>query len=323
MGQRSFGVATIVIVGSILSFAGCGERAADRDAQLSFDTPDEAVAALVAAVGRPDMAGLQKLLGPGVADLLASGDTVSDRRERESFLARYRERHKLVAGSPDDLVLNVGEDEWPLPIPLVRRAGRWRFDGAAGVDEILLRRIGANELRTIDVMQGFVAAQHEYAATGHDGASAGVYARVLRSTPGRHDGLYWEVASGEPPSPAGPFLASAVAEGYAKKPQDARALTPYHGYLYRMLFSQGPAASVGARDYNADGKLTGGFALLARPYAYGKSGVMTFIVNQDGQVWQRDLGNETAKLATAMEQFNPDSTWTPIAPEERLEVTRR
>jgi hypothetical protein len=323
MQQRFLSVATIVIVGSILSLAGCGDRAADRDAQLSFDTPDEAVAALVAAVGRPDTAGLQKLLGPGIADLLASGDTVADRRERESFLARYREQHKLVEGSPDDLVLNVGEDEWPLPIPLVRRAGRWRFDGVAGVDEILLRRIGANELRTIDVMQGFVAAQREYAATGHDGAPAGVYARLLRSTPGRHDGLYWEVAAGEPPSPAGPLLAAAVAEGYAKKPQDAPALTPYHGYLYRMLFSQGPAANVGARDYTANGNLAGGFALLARPYAYGKSGVMTFIVNQDGQVWQRDLGDETARLATAMERFDPDSTWTPIAPEGGREVVTR
>jgi hypothetical protein len=322
MRQRFFDIGTVVMVGSILTIAGCGGRADNGTAQQSFGSPDSAVAALVTTVEHPDSAGWRKLLGPGVQDLLSSGDTAADRRERESFLARYRARHQLAAGSPDDLVLHVGEDDWPLPIPLVRRAGRWRFDGAGAVDEVRQRRIGADELRTIDVMNGFVAAQNEYAATGHDGASAGIYAQALRSTPGRHNGLYWEVASGEPPSPAGPLLASAVAEGYPK-PQDAPALTPYHGYLYRMLFSQGPAADGGARDYTVDGKLTGGFALLARPYAYGKTGVMTFIVNQDGQVWQRDLGDDTEKLATAIQQFNPDSTWTPIAPEAGQEIAGR
>jgi hypothetical protein len=231
----------------------------------------------------------------------------------QAFLARYRVKHQLVTGGPDDLVLQVGEDDWPLPIPLVRHDGRWHFDGAAGVDEVVMRRIGGNELRTIDVMEGFVAAQEDYAAEAHDGATAGVYAQKIRSDPGKHNGLYWEVAAGEPQSPAGPMLADAAAEGYTG---GRGAAAPYHGYHYRMLASQGPEANGGARDYIVDGKLTGGFALLAWPATYGASGVMSFMINQDGVVWQRDLGDNTEEIAASIQQFNPDSTWTPIAPEE-------
>jgi len=177
---------------------------------------------------------------------------------------------------------------------------------------VLVRRIGANELRTIDVMQGFVAAERDYAAGGHDGSPAGVYAVKLRSGAGKQDGLYWEAASGEPQSPAGPLLAAASAEGYAANSGGTR---PYHGYLFRLLSSQGPEASGGARDYLVNGKLTAGFALLAYPNAYGTSGVMSFMVNQDGVVWQRDLGPDTAAAAAAITQFNPDNSWTPISPE--------
>jgi hypothetical protein len=209
------------------------------------------------------------------------------------------------------MALQVGADDWPLPIPLVKEQGRWHFDGAAGVEAIVKRRIGANELRTIDVMHSYVTAQEEYAAMGHDGAAAGVYAQQLRSDPGKHNGLYWEPSSpGELPSPAGPFLAAATAEGYGMTKGE-----PYHGYLYRPLLSQGSSARGGSRDYLVNGKLTGGFALIAYPVDYGASGIMTFIVNQDGVVWQRDLGENTTTDVASIRQFNPDSKWTPIPPE--------
>ncbi len=285
--------------------------AAPASAPLTFGTPEQALAALVDAVTSGNTQSLQNLLGPGSAELVSSGDAVADQRERENFLSRYRSDHELAAGDADDLVLLVGEDRWPLPIPLVRREGKWMFDGAAGAKEIVYRRIGANELRTIDVMRGYVEAQNEYAGTGHDGAPPGVYARKLRSDPGMQNGLYWEVDPDRAPSPAGPFLAAATAEGYGA----GRPGTPYHGYLYQMLDSQGPAADGGARGYLASGKLTGGFALLAYPATYGASGIMTFMVNQDGTVWQRDLGADTSNAAHAIQQFNPEDGWTPLAPE--------
>ena len=289
-----------------------GESTAKADAQTSFATPDEAVAALVAAGERADTTALQAMLGPDTAGLLSSGDPVQDQKEREGFLKRYAAYHELVAGDPDNLVLLVGEDRWPLPIPLVRKSGRWYWDGAAGARELVVRRIGANELRTIDVMHGFVAAENDYAASAHDGTPGGVYTRKLVSSPGKHDGLYWESPPGQPQSPAGPGLAAANAEGYAVT---GTLANPYHGYLFRILTSQGAEADGGARDYLVDGKLSQGVALLAYPSAYGVSGEMTFMANQDGVVWQRDLGADTAQAAAAITQFNPDSSWTPLAPE--------
>jgi hypothetical protein len=288
-----------------------GSGAPPETSHTSFATPDEAVAALVSAAQQADAATLQSLLGPGSEKLLSSGDAVEDRRERETFLTRYQAHHELVAGGPADLVLLVGEDLWPLPIPLARTGDRWTFDGGAGVQEIVLRRIGANELHTIDVMRGYVAAQEEYAGSEHDGAPAGMYAMHLRSSPGKQDGLFWETAPGQAQSPMGPLLADATAEGYALK-GDGKA--PYHGYYYKLLLSQGPDANGGARTYVQDGKLTGGFAALAYPSQYAASGIMTFMVNQDGTVWQRDLGSTTAEKARAIDTFNPDAEWTPIAP---------
>ncbi|HXA21760.1 MAG TPA: DUF2950 domain-containing protein [Acetobacteraceae bacterium] len=301
------------------ALAGCSRPAgngasatADTGAQPSFATPEEAATALIQTVQQADAPALQKLLGPGTAELVSSGDPVADQKERETFLERYRAYHEFAAGDPNDLVLMVGEDRWPLPIPLVRRDQRWQFDGEAGTQEILLRRIGANELRTINVMRGYVEAQNLYAGSAHDGSAAGAYAQKLRSDAGKQNGLYWEVAAGADPSPAGPLLAEADAEGYGGS--QAKAL-PYHGYLFRLLTSQGAAAQGGARSYLTDGKLTGGFALLAYPASYGASGIMTFMINQDGIVWQRDLGADTAKAAAAIDQFNPDDSWTPLARE--------
>ena len=304
-------IARLVALGSMLASVGCARRETDEANQLSFSTPDSAVTALVAALEKHDVVTLRRLLGPETEGLVGGGDTTTFRRDREAFLARYRVQHQLVAGGPDDVILQVGDDQWPLPVPLLRRNGRWHFDGDAAAQELLARRIGANELRTIDVMRGFVDAQQEYASAGHDGAPPGVYARVLRSDPGRQNGLYWQVAAGQPPSPAGPFLAAAAAEGYTAT-AGANGPAPYHGYVYRMLFSQGPGAEGGARDYVVGGKLTGGFALLAYPADYGETGIQTFIVGPDGLVWQRDLGEKTREAAAGITKFDPDSSWTPI-----------
>ena len=316
MNQTQRRVAGMVILAAALLLTACartGSGTAPAPAHTSFATPDEAVAALVAAAQQADVNTLQSLLGPGSEKLVSSGDAVQDKNERENFLTRYQAHHELVAGSPNDLVLLVGEDLWPLPIPLVRSADRWSFDGAAGAQELVLRRIGANELNTIDVMRGYVAAQEDYAAAGHDGAPSGAYAMRLRSSPGKQDGLHWETEAGAPQSPAGPLLAEAGTEGYAVK---GDLQSPYHGYYYKLLLSQGADANGGARAYVQDGKLTGGFAALAYPAEYGASGIMTFMVNQDGTVWQRDLGSKTTEAARAIDSFNPDGDWTPIAPEE-------
>jgi hypothetical protein len=309
MNQSLVPVHLFLIVGGLLILAACSAPEQSSNT-VTFATPEEAVTALAAAAEKNDNAELGRLFGPGTEDLLTSGDDVADRAAREAFLKRFRTRHQLVAGGPHDLVLQVGEDDWPLPIPLVLENDSWHFDGAAGAEKLVRQRIGANELRTIDVMYGYVAAQQEYASKGRDGAPAGIYAQRLRSEDGKHNGLYWEVAPGEPESPAGPFLAEATAEGY-----NAQQGTPYHGYLFRPLLSQGDAADGGPRDYIVNGKLTGGFALIAYPADYGVSGIMTFIVNQDGVVWQRDLGDNAGTEAASIQAFNPDSTWTPIPPE--------
>jgi hypothetical protein len=305
-----------VTVGVAVSFllAACGNQGqGTTSGSLEFSNPDDAVTALAAAAEKDDVAELRRLFGPGTDELLSSGDDVADRSARQGFLTRFKAKHQLVAGGPDDLMLQVGEDDWPMPIPLVKEKGKWHFDGNAGADTLVRQRIGANELRTIDVMRGYVVAQQEYASKGRDGLPAGLYAQRLRSEAGKHNGLYWETQAGEPESPAGPFLAQATSEGYGNG-QGGSA--PYHGYLYRPLMSQGSAATGGARDYLVNGKLTKGFAALAYPADYGASGIMTFIVNQDGVVWQRDLGDDTAAEAAKIQQFNPDSAWTPIPSEE-------
>jgi len=310
--------ATILL--ALLAGFGCaskespaGKTAGIPDGQKTFESADAAVGALVDAVRTSDQAELTAILGPGAEGVLDSGDAIADSTARAAFLAKYDEKHVLAEGGPDDLVLTVGADDWPFPIPIVRREGKWILDGAAGADEIVKRRIGGNELQTIDVMHGFVAAQEDYAAASHDGVPAGTYARAVRSTPGKQDGLYWEAASGAPQSPAGPLLAGATAEGYEGA---AARGEPYHGYRFKPLTSQGEDAEGGARDYVVDGRLSGGFGLVAWPASYGTSGIMTFVVNQDGVVWQKDLGEQTGTVAGAMSVYDPDSTWTPIPAEQ-------
>ena len=294
--------------------AGCAKKPEPQDAAAAagFDTAEAAVTALVAALEKNDLAQLTGLLGPGSEALLSSGDAVQDASDRAAFLAAYGAKQALVDEGPDKKTLVIGENDWPMPVPLVKRDGKWVFDGEAGIDEMIYRRVGANELGAIDVCRGYVSAQLEYASAGRDGDPPGIYALKLISDEGLHNGLYWPAAEGEPESPAGPFVAAAAEEGYRAAEDDAR--TPYHGYYYRMLYAQGANANGGARDYFRDGLLTEGFALIAWPADYGSSGVMTFIVNQDGVVFQKDLGEETATAVESIKAFDPDSTWTAIAP---------
>jgi hypothetical protein len=281
-----------------------GVRAEDP---RTFNTPEEAVTALIAALEINDVKALEALLGSGNEELLSSGDDVADANARADFIKQYKTRHSLQPEGDDTMNLVVGEQDWPLPIPIVRQDGKWYLDGAAGADEIVYRRIGHNELGAIAVCRGFIDAQMEYAAMGHDGNEAGLFAAKLRSDPGQQNGLYWPTAEDEPPSPAGEAVARAAAEGY-KAVTGKRS--PYHGYYYRMLFAQGPDAKGGSREYFVDGFLTQGVALLAWPADYGASGIMSFIVNQDGVVYQKDLGEDTAAAAEGIEEFNPDSSWT-------------
>jgi hypothetical protein len=277
------------------------------DAQPHFKTPEEAMRALVAAARKHDTAKIAAILGPGSGDVVDSGDPVADEAALKRFVGAASERTRI--GTVDDAhrVAILGRDDWPFPIPLVKDDKGWRFDTAAGRDEIINRRVGRNELAAIATARAFVQAQREYATSIGQGA----YAQKVHSTPGQHDGLYWEDADGKATSPLGPLVAEADAEGYAAA-QPGEAPRPFHGYYFRILTAQGAGAPGGAKSYVADGKLTGGFALVAWPADYGNSGVQTFVVNQQGIVFQKDLGAQTDQTARAMTAYDPDGTWTPV-----------
>jgi hypothetical protein len=296
----------LAILASV-TFAACGGGTQGSADHTSFKSPEEAVAALSAALEKDDLATLGRILGPDSEGVLDSGDPVADKVGRAQFLENFKARNALVADGDDRRILQYGSDDSELAVPLVRREGRWYFDGAAGEDEIIYRRVGRNELDTIAVMNGFVEAQVEYAAVPHDGNPAGVFAERLMSDEGRQNGLYYPTAEGEPESPVGDFIAAAAAEGY--RAGEAKA---YHGYRYRPLFAQSANANGGAMSYYEDGLLVNGFALLAWPAEYGVSGVMTFIVNQDGVVFQKDLGEETDSLVESINTFDPGDGWVAI-----------
>lgn len=304
------GFRAVLILLLALMLAACSRS---DDSHKAFDTPEAAAQALSEALKKHDVAELKALFGPSSDSLVSSGDDVADRSGHDEFVAAYTAKHRLEDAGDGLKTLVIGEKDWPVPVPLRLQDGKWRFDGAAGVEEVVMRRIGRNELGAIAVSRGFVEAQKEYAAQGHDGDPPGIYALKLMSDPGMQNGLYWETAEGEAPSPAGPFVASAAEQGYT-----ASARTPYHGYFYRLLYNQGANAKGGARDYFKDGLMTEGFALVAWPAVYGTSGIQTFIVNQDGNVFQKDLGKDTAIAVEGIYSFDPDSTWTPVeeTPEE-------
>jgi hypothetical protein len=294
---------------AVLLCAALDVHAQEATPQKTFATPEDAVVALVDATKANDTRALLALFGPGGQDVVVSGDPVMDQRNREVFLVAYAERAALMSVTPTQSVLYVGYEDWPMPIPLVKDGETWRFDTAAGAEEILFRRIGHNELDAIDVCRVYVDAQAEYAASAHDGKPAGLYAQKMSSTKGQHDGLYWKSRNAADLSPFGELAATAALEGYHR---NAGQATPFHGYLFRILTAQGKGAAGGAHSYLVDGAMRDGFALIAEPALYRVSGVMTFIVNQDGQIYQKDLGPDTTKLAAAITEFDPDSSWQKV-----------
>ena len=297
---------TMILVLCLLSMGAVGIAMGAAARQKSFPTPEEGVQALTEAAQRNDTATLLAILGPEAKSIVSTSDPVSDRENRERFIKSYEEGHTLVPSGDTKVVLQIGKDEWPFPIPLIKDSAGWRFDTQEGKAEIRKRLIGRNELDVIQVCLAYVDAQREYYMRNPLHTALLQYAPKFISTKGKRDGLYWETTADEPPSPLGPLVVQARREGYkgtAGKP------VPYHGYYYKMLTGQGPDAPDGAYDYVVRGKMIGGFALVAYPAQYGVSGIMTFIVNHDGVVYEKDLGPNTAATAQSMTKFNPDKTW--------------
>jgi hypothetical protein len=293
---------------ALTALLGCGtvlaQNAQPKVQQKTFATPEDAVVALVDGNKAGDINALRALFGPEGEKILNSGDPVRDQHGREVFLVAYGEKAALMTVSPTREVLYIGNEEWPFPIPLVKEGQAWRFDTAEGAREILYRRIGRNELTTIRVCQAFVDAQQEYAAQAHDGKPAGIYAQKIASTPGKHDGLYWKSEDPEQLSPLGELAAEAAAEGYRHIKGQPPA---YHGYNFRILTGAGDSAKTGS--YIVNGEMRGGFAVLATPAIYGSSGVMSFMVDKRGVVYEKDLGPNTSAVAAKINQYNPDSGW--------------
>ena len=278
------------------------------NAQQAFKTPEEAASALVSAAKAGDRKAIVAVLGPEGNDIVSSGDAVADATTREKFVAAYDAKHKIAMEGDSKAIVVIGQEEFPLPIPLVRKDSMWRFDTTAGREEILARRIGKNELDTIQACLAYVDAQNDYADKDRTGAGKGIYAQRIQSSPDKKDGLYWQDAQGNDPSPLGEFIAQATGQGY----RVGGGRTPYHGYYYKILTKQGAAASDGELEYVVKGKMIGGFALVAYPAVYRNSGVVTFIVSHNGTVYQKDLGPHTARLAERMTSFNPNSSWKKV-----------
>jgi hypothetical protein len=299
------------------------QSAVSVSTQASFASPDEALQALVAAAKDKDRVALAKLFGPDY-DQLLSGDEVEDNKDLAEFASAVQESAQLQKVSDNRYTITVGRDNWPTPIPLVPKDGKWLFDTKAGLEEVINRRVGENELSAIATCRAYAVAQWEYYTEGdwdHDGVAE--YAHNFISTPGHHDGLYWETPDGENPSPLGKLIAAASAEGYASAQETPNASgkggsdkeqtpfdrAPYHGYYFKILTRQGPHAPGGKYGYIINGNMIAGYALVAYPDKWGNSGAMTFIINQQGRVYQKNLGPNTAKLAAAMTEYNPDPTW--------------
>jgi hypothetical protein len=296
------GLIKMAMVAVILTVCFSGSSKAQENGQKTFSSADDASRALVTAIQGNDEKAILDVLGQEARQIVSSGDEVEDKQNRDNFVQKYAEMHRLVKERDGAIVLYIGAENWPTPIPLVNKANAWYFDTEAGKKEILFRRIGRNEISAIHVCRELVAAEKEYYST-----QGNVYARKILSDPGQHNGLYWRAADGEPKSPIGPLVASAVAEGYARRQNGAP--TPYRGYFYRVLTRQGKNSPGGAKRYVANGRMTEGFAFVAYPAEYRSSGVMTFVVAEDGVVYQRDLGKNTGVHARAMKKINIDATW--------------
>jgi hypothetical protein len=278
-------------------------------AQQAFKTPDEAASALVSAAKDGDMKALATVLGPDGDAIVSSGDPVADATTRQNFVAAYDAKHQITMEGDNKAVVVIGPEDFPLPIPIVRKDGMWKFDTAAGREEILARRIGKNELDAIQACLAYVDAQNDYAEKDRTGVGTNTYAQRIVSNPGKKDGLYWPTSQGEEPSPLGELIAEATTQGY----QVGGGRAPFHGYYFKVLTKQGAAAPGGELDYVVHGKMIGGFALVAYPAQYRNSGVMTFIVNHAGTVFQKDLGPDTAKMAGRITSYNPDRSWQKVS----------
>ncbi len=304
------GATLLVLIGLALPAAAeekTDTTASGQTAQKGFATPQQAADALIQAAEPYDVSALEEILGPGSEDIVSSEDQVQDKNRADDFVAKAQEK-KSVKVDPDNskrAILSVGKSDWPFPIPIVKRDGKWHFDSKAGREEILLRRIGTNELDAIEICRGYVEAQQEYAETKHDDAKVNQYAQKIISSPGKQDGLAWKNADGSWGGPVGEEAAKALAEGYSDKSE------PYHGYYFKILKGQGSNAPMGEMDFMQKGAMIGGFALAAAPADYRVTGVQTFVVNQDGIVYQKDLGPDTLNKFKSMDRYDPDKAWTP------------
>jgi hypothetical protein len=300
-------IATLVLASLLLPGALILQAVAQQAGEKTFASPGDAVLALYDAAKANNGQAMNALFGSNANAILHTGDEVADQNMISNFVRRYEQMHRVVIEPDGTVTLYVGAENWPMPVPLVKNSsGAWYFDTTAGMNEILYRRVGTNENDAIDVLHTLVDAQREYASQSHDGDKTKQYALKFLSDDGKQNGLYWKTADSQPPSPIGPLLVSAASEGYTAQPGKQ---SPFHGYYFRILTKQGAAAKGGARDYVVNGKLTRGFAFVAYPAEYRDSGVMTFIVNQEGVVYEKDLGADTGKLASAMTEYNPDNSW--------------
>jgi hypothetical protein len=286
--------------------------AAAQPPQKTFDSPQQAADAMILAVKNDDVAALLEIFGPAGKDFVASGDDVQDKNSRAEFaaLAQQRMHVDIDPGNPNRAILSVGDEDWPTPVPIVKQGGKWHFDSKAGRNEIVNRHIGENELDAIIICRGFVEAQNDYAEKVHDDSGVNQYAQRIISTSGKQDGLAWQNADGSWGGPIGEAVAKAIEEGYTDKGK------PFHGYYFKVLKGQGPAATLGQLDYVIEGAMIGGFALVAVPAQYRASGVMTFMVSYDGVVYQKDLGPDSVNIVKKMERYNPDKTWQRTDDEE-------
>lgn len=300
-----------VVIACASCLWGCATDSPNYEGQQTFDSPSAAALSLNAAARAGDLEQMHAIFGPEGEAVLSSGDAADDRRQRQVFTVAMNQGWTLDSIDSRTKELIVGHEQWPFPIPIVKDRRGWWFDTVAGKDEILARRIGRNELAAIGTLRAYVFAQREYAEVSRDGRPVGVYAQRVRSEPGKKNGLYWpQSGSSDPHSPLGEFAAAAAAEGYTRQDIRAEAMTPYHGYFFRILRRQGPDAPGGAMDYVVGADMTRGFAMIAFPAEYGNSGIMTFIVAADGVVYESDLGEDTPTIAKAIEQYNPDSSWS-------------
>jgi hypothetical protein len=306
----SLALAAVLLAGPGLSATAAPDAGETAVEPMRFETPDAAAMALIEAADTEGPDALHAVLGDGLDDLV-SGDPVADAADRRGFVELAREAASIEDETDESALLVIGADDWPFPIPLARDARGWYFDTAGGVEELLDRRIGLNELHAIATARAFVDAQLEYAAADPDGDGTHAYAGRFWSSDGKRDGLYWPSVPGEPESPMGPLVAEAVGEGYSVRAGDGGP-RPYHGYLFRLLDAQGPHAPGGARSYVTGAGLTGGVGLLAWPASYGNSGIMTFLVNQRGIVYEADLGEDTAAAAVAIDSYDPGDGWAPV-----------